>query len=72
MHICNPLIGDDSLRCKRDGNNIQDENAVGIIHSNYIGPRVVSQVPLLYSSRFKKVSFFTKSYNKGDGYWKEN
>ena len=54
MDIWKPLIGDDSLRCKREDDNIHDENAVAVIHSNHIGPRVVGHVPFLYSSPFKK------------------
>ena len=54
MHIWKSLIGDDNLRCKREDDNIHDENAVTVIHSNHIGPRVVGHVPLLYSPTFKK------------------
>ena len=54
MDIWKSLIGDDNLRCKREDDNIHDENAVTVIHSNHIGPRVVGHVPLLYSSTFKK------------------
>ena len=54
MDIWKPLIGDDSLRCKREDDNIHNENALAVIHSNYIGPRVVGHVPFLYSSTFKK------------------
>ena len=72
MEIWKPLIGDDSLRCKREDDDIHDENAVAVIHSNHIGPHVVGHVPCLYSSMFRKAFVFTKSYNKGVGYWKEN
>ena len=72
MDIWKPLIGDDSLRCKREDDNMHDENTVIVIHSNHIGPCVVAHVSFLYSSTFKNVSFFTKSYNEGFGYWKEN
>ena len=54
IDIWNPLIGDASLRCKREDDNINDENAVAVIHSNHIGPGVVGRVPFLYSSTFKK------------------
>ena len=54
MDIWKLLVGDDSLRCKLEDDNIHDENAVAVIHSNHIGPRVVDHVPFLYSSTFKK------------------
>ena len=54
MDIRKPLIEDDSLCCKREDDNIHDENAVAVIHSNHTGPRVVGHVPVLYSSMFKK------------------
>ena len=54
MDICKPLVGDDRLRRKREGDNIHDENAVAVIHSKHIGLRVVDHVPFLYSSTFKK------------------
>ena len=72
MVIWKPLIWDDSLFCKREGHNINHKSAVAVMDSNHIGPRVVVHVPFLYFSMFKNVSFFTKSYNKGVGYWKEN
>ena len=50
MDIWKPLIGDDSLRCKQEDDNIHDENAMAI-HSNHMEPRVVGHV---YSSTFKK------------------
>ena len=52
MDIWKPLIGDDSVRCKREDNNIHDKNAVVVIHSNHIGRRVAGRVPFLYSSTF--------------------
>ena len=54
MDIWKPLIGDGNLRCKREDDNIHNVNAVAVIHSNHIGPRVVGHVPFLYSSTFKK------------------
>ena len=54
MDIWKPLIGDDSLRCKREDDDVHDENAVAVIHSNHIGPCVDGHVPFLYSSTFKK------------------
>ena len=72
MDIWKPLIGDDNFRCKQEYDNMHDENAVVVIHSNHIGPRVVGHVTFLYSSTFKKFHFFTRSYNRGVGYWKEN
>ena len=54
MDIWRPLIGDDSLRCKRENNEIHDKNAVAVIYSDHIGPRAVGHVPFLYSSTFKK------------------
>ena len=54
MDIWKPLIGDDSLRCKREDGNIHGKNAVTVIHSNHIRPPVVGHVPFLYSSTFKK------------------
>ena len=73
-----PLIGDDSLCCKREDDNIHDESAVTVIHSNHIGPRVVGHVPFLYSSKFKKflslpnhtirVLVTGKRINRGAGY----
>ena len=33
---------------------MHDENAVAVIHSNHFGPPLVSLVPFLYSSTFKK------------------
>ena len=71
MYIWKPFIGDDSLSCKREDDNIYDENTVAVTHSNHIGPCVVGHIPFLYSSTFKKILFFTKSYNKGVGYWLE-
>ena len=77
MHIWKSLIGDDNLRCKREDDNIHDENAVTVIHSNHIGPRVVGHVPLLYSPTFKKflslpntirVLVTRKRSNRGAGY----
>ena len=55
MDIWKPLIGDDSLRCKREDDNMHGENAVAVIHSNHTGPRVVGYVLFLYSSAFKKL-----------------
>ena len=55
MNIWKPLI-DHSLRCKREYDNIHDENAVAVIHSNHIGPRVVGHVPFDILQRLK--SFF--------------
>ena len=52
--IWKPFIGDNSLRCKREDDNIRDENALAIIHSNHTGPRVAGHVPFLCSSTFKK------------------
>ena len=52
IDIWKPLIGDESLRCKREDHNIHDKNAVAVIHSNLLGPRVVGHVPFLYSSTF--------------------
>ena len=49
MDIWKPLIRDDSLCCKREDDNIHNENAVAVIHSNHIGPRVAGHVPFLYS-----------------------
>ena len=66
------LIGDGSFRCKREDVDIHGENAVAVIHSNHSGPRLVGYIPFLCSSTFKKFFFFTKSFNKGVGYWKEN
>ena len=54
MDIWKPLIGDDSLHCKWEDDNIHNENAVAVIHSNHIGPCVVGHVLFLYSSTFKK------------------
>ena len=54
MDVWKPLIGDDSLRCKRENDKIHDENAVAVIHSNHTGPRVVAHIPFLYSSKFEK------------------
>ena len=54
MDIWKALIGDDSLRCKREDDKINDENAVTVIHSNHIGLRVVGYVPFLYSSPLQK------------------
>ena len=54
MDIWKLLIGNESLNCKREDDNIHDENAVAVIHSNHIGPRVVGHVPFLHSSTFKK------------------
>ena len=78
MDIWKPLIGDDSLRCKREDDNIHNENAVAVIHSNHIGPRVVHHVPFLYSSTFKwflslpnhtiRVLVTGKRINRGAGY----
>ena len=78
MDIWKPLIGDDSLRCKREDDKIHDENSVAVIHSNHIGPRVVGQVSFLYSPTFKKflslpnhtirVLFTGKRINRGAGY----
>ena len=70
MDIWKLLIGNKSLNCKREDDNIHDENAVAVIHSNHIGPRVVGHVPFLYSSTFRK--FLYQIINKGVGYWKEN
>ena len=42
MDIWRPLIGDGRLRCKREDENIHDENAVAVIYSNHIGPRELS------------------------------
>ena len=78
-HACwNPLIGDDSLRCKREDDNINDDYAVAVKHSNHTGPRVVGNVPFLYSSTFKKFLFLPnhtikvlvtgKRINHGAGY----
>ena len=55
MDIWKVLIGDDSLYCKREDENIHDKNAVAVKHSNHIGPRVVGNVPFLHSSTYKKV-----------------
>ena len=52
IDIWKPLIGDESLRCKREDHNIHDKNAVAVIHSNHLGPRVVGHVAFLYSSTF--------------------
>ena len=54
MDIWKLLIGNESLSCKREDDNIHDENAVAVIHSNHSGPRVVDHVPFSYSSTFKK------------------
>ena len=54
MDIWKPLIGDDSLRCTQEDDNIHDKNLVAVINSNHIGPPVVGHVPFLYSSTFKK------------------
>ena len=73
MNIWKPLI-DHSLRCKREYDNIHDENAVAVIHSNHIGPRVVGHVPVLHSSMFKKFIYTIrvlvtgKRINRGAGY----
>ena len=56
MDIWKPLIGDDSLRCKREDDNIHDENAVAVIHSNHIGPHAISLFHSYILQRFK--SFF--------------
>ena len=76
--IWKPLIGDDSLRFKREDDNILDKNTVTVIHSNHIGPRVVGHVPFSYSSTFKKflslpnhtirVLVIRKRINRGVGY----
>ena len=78
MDIWKPLLGNASLRCKREYDNIHDENAMAVIHSNHTGPRVVGHVPLLYSSTFKKflslpnhtirVLVTGKRINRGGGY----
>ena len=78
MDIWKPLIGDDSLHCKREDDNIHDENTVAVIHSNHTGPHVVGQVPFLYSSTFKnflslpnhtiRVLVTGKRINRGTGY----
>ena len=78
MDIWKLLIGNDSLRCKREDDNIHDENAVAVIHSKHIGPRLVGHVPFLYSSTFKKflslpnhtirVLLIGKRINRGAGY----
>ena len=54
MDIWKLSIGHDSLRYKRKDDNIHDKNAVAVIHSYHIAPRVVGHVPFLYSSTFKK------------------
>ena len=54
MDIWELLIGDNSLCCKREDNNMHNENAVPVIHSKRTEPRVVGHVPFLYSSTFKK------------------
>ena len=54
MDIWKPLIGDDSLRCKREDDSIHEKNVVAAIHSNHIRPRVGGHVPFLYFSTFKK------------------
>ena len=54
MDIWKPLIGDDSLRCTQEDDNIHNKNLVAVINSNHIGPPVVGHVPFLYSSTFKK------------------
>ena len=53
MYNWKPLIGNDSLFCKREDDNIHDKNAVAVIYSNHIGPRIVGHVSFLYS-KFKK------------------
>ena len=47
MDIQKPLIGVDSLRCKREDDTTH-ENAVAEIQSNHIGPRVAGHVPFVY------------------------
>ena len=54
MDIWKPLIGDDSLRCKREDDSIHEKNVLAAIHSNHIRPRVGDHVPFLYFSTFKK------------------
>ena len=78
MDIWKPLIVDDSLRFKREDDNILDKNAVAVIRSNHIRPRVVGHVPFSYSSTFKKflslpnhtirVLVTGKRINRGVGY----
>ena len=74
MDIWKLLIGNESLSCKREDDNIHDENAVAVIHSNHIGPRVVGHVPVLHSSMFKKFIYTIrvlvtgKRINRGAGY----
>ena len=72
MDIWKPLIGDDSLRCKREDDNMHDENAVAVIHSNHIGPRAVGYVLFLYSSAFKNLISLSSHTIRGVGYWKED
>ena len=54
MDSWKPLIGDDSLRCKQEDDDIHDENAAAVIHSKHTGPRVVRHLLFLYSSTLKK------------------
>ena len=54
MDIWKPLLGDASLHCKWEYDNIHAKNAMAVIHSNHIGRRVVGHVPFLHSSTFKK------------------
>ena len=52
MDSWKPLIGDESLCCKQEDDDIHDENAAAVI--NHTGSRVVGHVLFLYSSLFKK------------------
>ena len=55
MDIWKSLIEDDSLRCKPEDDNILDENAMAVIHSNHIGPRVAAT---FHSYILQRLSFF--------------
>ena len=61
MDIWKPLIGDDSLRCTQVDDNI---------HDNILTILDLLQLVMFHSYILQrlKVSFFTKSYNKGVGH----
>ena len=54
MDIWTPRVGDDTLICQHEENNVYDLHAVSIVHNDLVNNRIVGHVPLNYAPIFHR------------------
>ena len=54
MDIWTPRVGDDTVSCQHEENNVYDLHAVSIVHNDLVNNRIVGHVPLNYAPIFHR------------------